>query len=357
MKRQSLSILNLQYTEKYNREDRMSIRVLVVDDSLLFRQILAKGIQTDTEIKVVATATDPFDARDKILEFEPDVVTCDIEMPKMNGIEFVKRLIPQYPVPVIVVSSLNDKVFDAMDAGAVEFVVKPNAGSPESVQKFIVNLIQKIKAASKATVVVQNPKDLVESKAKQVKKHELIAIGASTGGTEAIYSVLSQLPLGLPGIVIVQHIPPVFSRMFAERLNKQTHFHVKEATNGDIIQRDHVYLAPGDKHMEVKKVEHGYFLKVFEGEKVNGHCPSVDILFHSVAQTLGDRALGVILTGMGYDGAKGITVMKRKGAVTLGQDAASSVVYGMPKAAYELGGISKQTSLSFMGHHIMKLLQ
>lgn len=335
----------------------MSIRVLVVDDSLLFRQILAKGIQTDPQIKVVATAIDPFDARDKILEFEPDVVTCDIEMPKMNGIEFVKRLIPQYPVPVIVVSSLNDKVFDAMDAGAVEFVVKPNAGSVESVQNFIVSLIHKIKAAFKARVLVQNTKDLVESKGKQVKKHEIIAIGASTGGTEAIYSVLSQLPLGLPGIVIVQHIPPVFSKMFAERLNKQTHFQVKEASNGDVIKQNHVYLAPGDKHMEVKKGEYGYFLKVFEGEKVNGHCPSVDVLFHSVALACEDKALGVILTGMGYDGAKGITVMRRKGALTLGQDQASSVVYGMPKAAFELGGISKQMSLNFMGHHIMKMLQ
>lgn len=337
--------------------EKMSIRVLVVDDSMVFRQILTKGIQVDKNIEVVATAVDPYDARDKILEFEPDVVTCDIEMPKMNGIEFVKRLIPQYPVPVIVVSSVSDKVFDAMNAGAVEFVSKPNASSPDSVQNFIIDLIAKIKAASKAKVGVKEITDTSSNQRKSVHKHELIAIGASTGGTEAIFSVLSQLPLGLPGIVIVQHIPPVFSNMFAERLNNQTHFTVKEAANGDIIQNDHVYLAPGDKHIQVRKGEKGYFLKVFQGAKVSGHCPSVDVLFQSVAEMLGDKALGVILTGMGYDGAKGITLMKRRGAMTLGQDEASCVVYGMPKAAYELGGICKQSSLDLMGHQIMRLLK
>ena len=336
----------------------MSIRVLIVDDSLVFRQIIAKGIQTDINIEVVATAVDPFDARDKILEYEPDVVTCDIEMPKMNGIEFVKRLIPQYPVPVIVVSSLNDKVFDAMNAGAIEFVVKPDAGSVDSVQNFIINLIHKIKAAAKATVMTGEKNILVENKSKRVLKHELIAIGASTGGTEAIFSVLNQLPLGLPPILIVQHIPPIFSRMFAERLNNQTNFIVKEAVNGDVIEPDHIYLAPGDRHMQVKKNERGYYyLRVFQGDKVNGHCPSVDVLFQSVAELFADKALGVILTGMGYDGAKGITLMRRKGAMTLGQDETSCVVYGMPKAAYELGGISKQTSLNLMGHHIMNLLK
>lgn len=296
----SLNTLNLQFIERYSGGGNMSIRVLVVDDSLLFRQILTKGKQVDRDIEVVATAVDPFDARDKILEFEPDVVTCDIEMPKMNDIEFVKRLLPQYPIPVIVVSSISDKVFDAMNAGAVEFVSKPDAKSPENVQNFILDLIGKIKAASKAKVTVT---DL-----------------PIAGGTEAIYNLLSQLPLGLPGIVIVQYIPPVFSRMFAERLNNQTHFTVKEATTGDIVQKDHVYLAPGDKHIQVRHSEKGYFIKAFQGEKVSGHCPSVDVLFKSVAELVGEKAMGVILTGMGYDGAKGLALMKRKGAVTLGQD-------------------------------------
>lgn len=335
----------------------MSIRVLVVDDSMVFRQILAKGIQSDREIEVVATAVDPFDARDKILEFEPDVVTCDIEMPKMDGIEFVRRLMPQYPIPVIVVSSISERVFDAMNAGAVDFISKPNATSPESVQQFVVELIQKIRAASKATIHLEEDVKKQTSSGKKITKHEVIAIGASTGGTEAIFALLKQLPLGIPGIVIVQHIPPVFSRMFAERLNNQTHFSVKEAVNGDVLEKDHIYLAPGDKHMQIRKNNSGYFLKVYEGEKVSGHCPSVDVLFQSVAETVEDKALGVILTGMGYDGAKGIALMKRKGAITLGQDEKSCVVYGMPKAAYELGGITKQSSLDLMGHQIMSFLR
>jgi len=335
----------------------MSIRVLIVDDSIVFRKILEKGIGSDPNIEVVATAVDPFDARDKILEFDPDVVTCDVEMPKMDGIEFVKRLMPQYPIPVIVVSAISDRVFDAMNAGAVDFVPKPNASSPESVQKFILDLIQKIKAASKAKVLSVEETSVSDIKTKIIKQHELIAIGASTGGTEAIYNLLKQLPKGLPGIVIVQHIPPVFSTMFAERLDNQTHFSVKEAVNGDLVERDHVYLAPGDKHIQVRKSDKGYFLKVYQGEKVSGHCPSVDVLFQSVSQEVGDKALGVILTGMGYDGAKGLAMMKRKGAITLGQDEKSCVVYGMPKAAYDLNGVTKQASLELMGHHIMKYLR
>lgn len=335
----------------------MSIRVLIVDDSVLFRKILAKGIEIDENIEVVATAVDPFDARDKILEYEPDVVTCDIEMPKMDGIEFVRRLLPQYPIPVIVVSSISDRVFDAMDAGAVDFVSKPIANSPESVQRFILELIGKIKDASKAKILSKETKSANKNTAKAVTQHKLIGIGASTGGTEAICAVLKQLPEGLPGIVIVQHIPPVFSKMFAERLDKQTHFQVKEAANGDVIEKNHVYLAPGDKHMQVRHSESGYSLKVFEGEKVSGHCPSVDVLFQSIANEVGDKAIGVILTGMGYDGAKGIAMMNRRGAITLGQDEKSCVVYGMPKAAYELNGITKQVSLEFMGHYIMNYLR
>ena len=188
-------------------------------------------------------------------------------------------------------------------------------------------------------------------------KHEMIAIGASTGGTEAIFSVLKQLPKEMPGIVIVQHIPPVFSKMFAERLNSQTHFQVKEAEDGDRILPGHVYLAPGDQHMEIVKHGTQYKAKVFKGDKVNGHCPSVDVLFNSVSNVLKDRALGVILTGMGYDGARGLGKMKRKGAVTLGQDEKSSVVYGMPKAAFELGAVVKQVPLNQMGQNIVRLLR
>lgn len=339
------------------------IRVLIVEDSYVFREILSRGIQTDSSIQVVATAIDPYDARDKILEFEPDVITCDIEMPKMNGIEFVRKLIPQYPVPVIVVSSISDKVFDAINAGAVEFVSKPHKQSPDSIQNFILELIDKIKASSKAKIISSNtsPQNIksnnYESSNHEIKNHELIAIGASTGGTEAILKVLRQLPLDIPGIVIVQHIPPVFSKMFAERLNQQTHFNVKEAENNDIIKKNHVYLAPGNQHMQVIKKNNEKILRVFSGDKVNGHCPSVDVLFLSVAEQIADKSVGIILTGMGYDGAKGIAAMKRKGAITIGQDETSSVVYGMPKAAYELNGITKQSSLELIGHYVMKYMR
>lgn len=335
------------------------IRVLIVDDSIVFREIIRRGLRIDKDIEVIATAIDPYDARDKILQYHPDVITCDIEMPKMNGIKFIKKLMPQYPLPIIVVSSISEKVFEAMEAGAVDFITKPSAESPESVQEFILYLTKKIKEAKLAKIHTTSDKASKANRLNKnkIRKHKLIAIGASTGGTEAIYSVLKQLPTGIPGIVVVQHIPPVFSTMFAERLNKQTDFIVSEAKTGDIICNDHVYLAPGDKHIQVKNNNGILSLKVSEGSKVNGHCPSVDVLFLSVASALGKRALGVILTGMGYDGAKGAAMMKRRGAITLGQDEKSSVVYGMPKAAYEIGGITKQVSLELMGHQIMKNLE
>ncbi len=334
-------------------------KVLIIDDSRVFREIISRGIRMDTSIEVVATAVDPFDARDKILKFRPDVLTCDIEMPKMDGIEFVRRLIPQYPLPVIVISSISHKVLDAMQAGAVEFITKPDSESPISVQDFIRLLIKKIKGVTHAKVAKTQKRVDVRShkEQKQIEKHKVIAIGASTGGTEAIYNLLKQLPKEIPGIIIVQHIPPVFSRMFAERLNQQTHFNVKEAENGDVVHKGCVYLAPGDKHMQITYLDGLLSLKVYEDDKVNGHCPSVDVLFFSAAQYLGAKAMGIILTGMGYDGARGIAMMKRRGAITLGQDEASSVVYGMPRAAYELKGITQQSSLHLMGYYIMKYLE
>lgn len=333
------------------------IKVLIVDDSIVFRKILEKGVGIDSRIQVVATAGDPFEARDMILKYDPDVVTCDIEMPKMNGIEFVKRLIPQHPIPVIVVSSISEKVFEAMDAGAVDFITKPNAQSPDDVQKFILHLVEKIKEVAFAKVSAGKKTEDNRSTAKSISHHKLIAIGASTGGTEAIFNVLKQLPKGLPGITIVQHIPPVFSDMFAKRLDNQTHFSVKEARHGDIIKPDHVYLAPGDKHIQVVSSGDDLMIKCFAGDKVNGHCPSVDVMFTSVAKTVGSKAIGVILTGMGYDGAKGLAMMKRKGATTIGQDEATCVVYGMPKAAKDIGGVMKQAPLDHIGVYITRSLK
>lgn len=337
--------------------DSKRIRVLVVDDSLVFREVIARGISSDSSIEVVAKAVDPFDARDKILEFEPDVMTCDVEMPKMNGIEFIRRLLPQYPMPVIVISTVSEAVFDAMNAGAVDFVTKPDVQSPRNVEDFIDDMIIKIKVAANAKVVQPMGIQPAASTIGKFDPNRIIAIGSSTGGTEAVYSVLKQLPSTMPGILIVQHIPPVFSRMFAERLNNQTLFKVKEAQTGDYVEQGKVLIAPGDQHIRIKKVGDRYKVEAFQGEKVNGHCPSVDILFESVAKESGSRGVGIILTGMGYDGAKGLLSMRRKGARTIGQDEKSSVVYGMPKVAYDIGAVEKQASLSNIPQVLLSMLK
>ncbi len=334
------------------------IRVLVVDDSILFREVLAKGISSDPNIDVVATAGDPFDARNKILEYRPDVMTCDVEMPRMNGIEFIRRLLPQYPLPVIVVSSVNGAVFDAIAAGAVDFVAKPDVNSVKSVENFIYEMIEKVKIAAAAKVRQHRNEQAVNKVADREEPGliRMIAIGASTGGTEAISSILAALPESAPGIVIVQHIPPVFSRMFAERMNSLMNLHIKEAETGDWVEKGRVLIAPGNRHMKIKKIGDRFRVECFDGEKVNGHCPSVDVLFESVAREAGDRAIGVILTGMGYDGAKGLLEMKRRGARTIGQDEKSSVVYGMPRVAYNIGAVDKQASLNNIPKVIYQML-
>lgn len=333
------------------------IRVLIVDDSILFREVLLRGLSSDPSIEVVATAKDPFEAKDRIISSKPDVMTCDVEMPKMNGIEFIRKLMPQYPLPIIVVSATSGTVFDAMNAGAVEFVGKPDLTSVNSVENFINDLIGKIKIAANAKVrtfhSIQGQKI---DKRIATDRNRLIAIGASTGGTEAIYAILKELPIETPGIVIVQHIPPNFSRMFAERLNNTTILSVKEAKTGDYVEPGHVFIAPGDQHMTIRKVGERYKVECFPGEKVNGHCPSVDVLFNSVAKEAGKNAVGVILTGMGYDGAQGLMSMRRKGARTLGQDEKSCVVYGMPKVAFNIGAVEKQCSLDSMPYQIFNML-
>ncbi len=334
------------------------IRVLVVDDSLLFREVLSKGISSDPNIEVVAKAVDPFDARDKILKYKPDVMTCDIEMPKMNGIEFVKRLLPQYPLPVIVVSSVSEAVFEAMKAGAVDFVTKPDVEAVRSVEDFLEDLIIKIKIASRAKVGQVKNQDKTGILSNQnTNMDKIIAIGASTGGTEAIYNILKVLPNTIPGIVIVQHIPPVFSKMFADRLNNQTQLQVKEAQTGDYVEQGKVIIAPGDQHIRIIKLGNRYRVELCGTEKVNGHCPSVDTLFESVAKAAGSNAVGVILTGMGYDGAKGLLSMRKKGARTIGQDEKSSVVYGMPKVAFDIGAVEKQASLESIPQLIFSMLK
>lgn len=336
------------------------IRVLVVDDSLIFREVIARGISFDSSIEVVGKAVDPFDARDKILQLKPDVMTCDVEMPKMNGIEFIRRLLPQYPLPIIVVSTVSEAVFDAMNAGAVDFVTKPDVRSPKSVESFIYDMVAKIKIAAHANTRLAQQKPVLSSGAATSNKLDpnmIIAIGASTGGTEAIFNVLKHLPATIPGILIVQHIPPVFSRMFAERLNNQTQLQCKEAQTGDYVEPGKALIAPGDQHIRIHRAGDKFRVEAFQGDKLNGHCPSVDILFESVAKEAGSKAIGIILTGMGYDGAKGLLSMRRKGARTIGQDEQSSVVYGMPKAAFEIGAVEMQTSLSSIPQILFSLLR
>lgn len=337
---------------------KRKIKVLIVDDSLIFRETLAKGIGADPAIEVVGTAADPYQARDKILELEPDVLTLDVEMPRMNGIEFLKRLMPQYPLPVVVVSAVSSNVFDALNAGAVDFVTKPDYRVGKGVEPLINELIIKIKIASTAKVG-HLKKDIsgekISGRMNSSPNRSIIALGASTGGTEATYNILKMLPRDTPGMVIVQHMPPVFTRMYAERLNNSCLMEVKEAQTGDMILQGRALIAPGEYHMKIKKANNGYMVECFQGEKVNGHCPSVDVLFDSVAQHAGKNSVGVILTGMGYDGAKGLMAMRKNGAFTLGQDEVSCVVYGMPKVAYDIGAVQEQVSLERMAQKIYSL--
>ena len=326
------------------------IRVLVVEDSRVYRDMLVSSINKDPALTVVGTAGDPFEARDKIIEYHPDVMTLDIEMPKMDGIEFVRKLMPQYPIPVVMVSSLSDKVFDALQAGAVDFVVKPRTSDRKQLDAFLTKeLPVKIKVASTASIgKIKSSTRCVEPARRLANDRNIvIAIGASTGGTEAIAAVVKDFPPDMPGTVIVQHMPVGFTQMFAKRLNDQSRVKVKEAENGDTIMPGHVLIAPGgNQQMRVVKVGNNYQVSLKEGHKVNGHCPSVDVLFDSVADVVGKDALGIILTGMGRDGASGLLKMKEAGAVTIGQDESTCVVYGMPKVAYDIGAVMYQEKLN-----------
>lgn len=326
------------------------IRVLVVEDSIVFRELLVQNLNKDPAIQVVGTARDPFEARDAILSLKPDVMTLDVELPRMSGIEFLRKLMPQYPLPVVVISSLSEKVFDAMNAGAVDFVAKPAVSNRMQLEDFIRNeLLVKIKIAS--TAKISNIKKAVMNHEQQhldVKANNLIvAIGASTGGTEAIFEVAKDFGTDIPGVVVVQHMPPGFTSMYAKRLNDQCRIQVKEAETGDRVLPGHMLIAPGgDRHMRLLKVNGVYQVECKAGPRVNGHCPSVDVLFDSVAKSAGPNAVGIILTGMGGDGAKGLLEMRKAGARTIGQDESTCVVYGMPKVAYDIGAVERQEKLT-----------
>ena len=339
----------------------LPIKVLVVEDSIVFRELLVQNLSRDPAIRVVGTARDPYEARDAILALKPDVMTLDVELPRMNGIEFLRKLIPQYPLPVVVISSLSDKVFDAMSAGAVDFVAKPAVSSRKQLEDFIKNeLLVKIKIASGAKIgnikrtVMMNQE---EQRPSGKRGNLIVAIGASTGGTEATSAVVRQYGPDIPGIVCVQHMPPGFTQMYAKRLDNECRFQVKEAETGDRVLPGRMLIAPGgDRHMHLVKVGTGYQVEIKAGPKVNGHCPSVDVLFDSVAKAAGADALGIILTGMGGDGAKGLLAMRKAGARTIGQDESTCVVYGMPKVAYDLGAVEYQEKLSDIAGRTYALL-
>lgn len=327
----------------------MTIKVLVIDDSAMIRKVFEQELSKDPEIEVVGTAPDPFVGRDQIVYLKPDVITLDIEMPRMDGLTFLSKLMKHYPLPVVVVSSLakrgGDVALKALELGAVEVLSKP--GSAYSVGDMSEQLIEKVKAASKVKVFkspddrgssfqqVNNIRPAASIAVKTTNK--IVAIGASTGGTDAVREVISKLPSNSPPVVIVQHMPQNFTKAFADRLNDICQVRVKEAEDGEYLSSGKVLIAPGNRHMEIRRSGVNYYVTLFDGPMVFHQRPAVEILFNSVAQYAGQNAIGVILTGMGKDGAQGLLNMRNAGATTIAQDERTCIVFGMPKEAIDIG--------------------
>lgn len=401
------------------------IKLLVVDDSILFREVLSKCVQNDGTIEVVDKVGDAYAARDAILKYEPDVMTLDLEIPRMDGAAFLKKLLPQYYIPTIVVSSTSERKNDCLSAGAVDFLSKPlsrtkrdieiftddlcrairkayksnhpnaafdTSGRPlvqvqrhdvkpaeknaekrknkasqmekiqniteytMEAQKTVAQRTQSVSAISGSMSLPEAPKNSytnAQNRKKLNKSDILIALGASTGGTEALEQVIRDFPEDTPPVVIVQHMPAGFTKLYAERLNRSCKMRVKEAEDGDRLKRGLIIIGAGDYHLRVMKDAKGWFVSSKQGERVSGHCPSVDVLFNSVASSAGKNAIGVILTGMGRDGADGLLRMREAGAFTIGQDKDSSVVYGMPMEAYKIGAVEVQAPLNKISEIIL----
>jgi two-component system chemotaxis response regulator CheB len=344
------------------------IKVLVVDDSALIRHLLTEILSSDPGIEVVGVASDPFIAREKIKRLSPDVITLDVEMPRMDGLQFLRNIMRLRPMPVVMVSSLTQAgaavTLEALELGAVDFVAKPEVDVAEGIKAYADDLIEKVRAASVANVSrlaneVEHKK-VASKKAKITALNfgttdKILAIGASTGGTEAIREVLQGLPADTPGTVIVQHIPGMFSSAFAKRMDGCSEMTVFEAEDGMRVLHGHVYIAPGGKHLRLRRDGARYYCVVDETEPVNRHRPSADVLFESVAREMGKNAMCVLLTGMGKDGAAGMLAMREAGALTLAQDEASSVVWGMPGAAYQLGAVQELLPLRKIAPRLSEL--
>ena len=362
---------------------RNKIKLLVVDDSRMFRESLKNNLENDN-ITVVGTASDAFEAKDMITELSPDVMVLDIQMPKMDGITFLRRLMEQYPIPCIMITSSTIDEREFVDAGAAGFMRKPK--TPQEMHTFcsvlgtkiIIAASNKMRYTRKQNTSPDNSVDGVASlpgtlpkvkytpelptkeaaagAASKGREGFVVALGASTGGTDALECVIKAFPADMPPVVVVQHMPPVFTKMYAERLNKSCAVNVREAVNGDRLKCGDCIIGAGGYHLELKKDANGYYISSRQGEKVSGHCPSVDVLFSSVADTAGKKAIGALLTGMGADGAKGLLKMHKAGAYTIGQNKETCIVYGMPMEAYKLGACAEQQALDKVGETICRRL-
>lgn len=379
------------------------IKLLVVDDSILFREVIARYIKQDDMIEVVGKAGDAYSARDMILKYQPDVMTLDIEMPKIDGISFLKKLLPQYYISTIAISSSENKKSECLEAGAFEFLAKPSTRTTSEMANFAAELCRTIRRAykhsnpnahilsepsfaSKITakpsssvinsaansvqfaqkareqvtrtkdfIFLTNPRNEIKEnpalgknyiKHTKLKKSEaIIALGASTGGTEALEQVIRFFPEDTPPVIVVQHMPAGFTKLYADRLNNSCKMEVKEAVDGERLRRGLVIVGAGEHHLRLCKDRQGYYISSKPGEKVSGHCPSVDVMFSSVAEVAGAQSIGAILTGMGKDGAEGLLKMRQAGAFTIGQDKETCVVYGMPMEAYNIGAVEEQAPL------------
>ncbi len=371
-------------------KSKIKVKVLIVDDSNMFRKTVIKGLENTPNVVIAGEAADAFEARDKIDELKPDVLVMDVVMPKMDGLTFLKQLMEQYPLPCIIMSGTASEA-SALEAGAAGFIKKPRnpseyktfstilgtkiilaAGSPvpkartktassaakngsEQVVDGVVPLLGSTVKVGKVMPNIPSKEDIAGLPQK-TREGYVVALGASTGGTDALECIIKSFPDTMPPVLVVQHMPPVFTKMYSDRLDKCCAVHVKEAEDGDRLKEGLCLIAAGGYHMELKKDSKGYFVKCYQGEKVSGHCPSVDVMFTSVADVAGKKAIGAIMTGMGADGAKGLLKMHNKGAYTIGQDKETCVVYGMPMEAYKLGACSEQQPLANIGKTLCRRL-